>query len=278
MIPSSPSIRASRVRRDQAEALVAVVIGEADRRAVPGGVEDEHVLVWSISSATRASAIARSSANRWAARWPDAVGAGEHDRAPGGVIAAAEHAPRLARLAPEHRVAVEPDDDDIGIDHALALRLERGERLVEPALFGEQPFGRAVALQLRPERQLRIHLALVLPRGHRGPVGAVLGRGIAVERLRRRLLPDAGPRRGKGEDGGEAAEADHAHLDAGFVADCNWPEVARFRRGEATSAAAPMRRRPGLAARRGLATANPLGQAQYTRFFGLMYSTSSVSV
>jgi hypothetical protein len=46
---------------------------------------------------------------------------------------AAEHVARLARLAAEHRIAVERDRDDVGVDRPAALRLERGERRVEPA-------------------------------------------------------------------------------------------------------------------------------------------------
>ncbi len=67
---------------------------------------------------------------------------GEHDRASGGIEAAGEHAPRFPRFTSEHGVAVERDDDDVGVDDAGPLRLERGQSGIHAAVFGELLTGR----------------------------------------------------------------------------------------------------------------------------------------
>jgi hypothetical protein len=76
----------------------------------------------SISSAMRASAdldIGGGAHGERGGRLP--VAPAQRDRAADRVVAPREHLAGLARLAPEHGVAVECDGQDIGIDHPLAL-------------------------------------------------------------------------------------------------------------------------------------------------------------
>ena len=129
-----------------------------------GEIEDEHILppVHQLGDPGERQRQAVQAAHRQAAR-PVAVAAGEYQRAPRGVVAAGEDAARFPRLAAEDEVAVERDRDDIGVDHALALRLERRQRGGEAPLLGKLEGGGAVPLQVRTQIEAR---------GHRRGVGA----------------------------------------------------------------------------------------------------------
>jgi hypothetical protein len=78
------------------------------------------------------------------------------------------------RLAVNHRITVQRDRDDIGIDDAGPLRLQRGESGVEPLPGLSQIEGRATALEFRPLREVPSGRIRPLQAMRRGLFGGAL--------------------------------------------------------------------------------------------------------
>ena len=127
-----------------------------------GAVDDQHVLT-AVHELRHASDCQRQRMRR--SRAVGLLGTlvvGEDDGPPRGVEAAGEHPACFTRFAAEDGIAIERNDNDVRVDHARPLRLQRRECGIDAAVFGEllgcrlgksEPLGRRRSLSAQRRRR-----------------------------------------------------------------------------------------------------------------------------